>query len=62
MKIEPDDVQQFQRLWKEQFHTELNEEDAQTKANFLLNMMRVIYQPLPRPQTNSSNQLFPPDF
>ena len=62
MKIEPEDLHQFQRLWKEHFHTELSEEDAQIKANLLLDMMITIYRPLPKPHANASNQLFPLDF
>lgn len=59
MKIEPEDLQQFQRLWKEHFHTEISDEDANTKANFLLNMMLVVYRPLPNPCVPASDELFP---
>ncbi len=59
MKIEPEDLQQFQRLWKEHFHTELGDEDANTKVHFLLEMMRAVYRPLPKPCVPASDELFP---
>ena len=59
MKIEPEDLQQFQRLWKEHFHTEISDEDANTKAHFLLDMMLVVYRPLPNPYVPASDELFP---
>ena len=49
MKIELEDIKEFQRLWKEHFHTDLSEDEAQVKASFLLEMMKVIYQPIPKP-------------
>lgn len=55
MKIEPEDIRGFQRLWKEQFHSELNEEEAQVKAICLLEMMKAIYKPIPKPKSHESN-------
>lgn len=49
MKIEPQDIQAFKRLWQESFGQELNAQEAQEKAAHLLSMMRVIYKPLPKP-------------
>lgn len=50
MKIEPEDIKSFQRLWKEQFHTDLSEAEAHEKATCLLEMMKAIYKPIPKPQ------------
>lgn len=55
MKLEPEDIQGFQRLWKESFQAELCEEEAETKAMFLLEMMKAIYQPIPRPAQPDPN-------
>lgn len=49
MKIEPEDLKEFQRLWKEQFHLDLSNEEALEKATDLLEMMKVIYRPIPKP-------------
>lgn len=49
MKIELEDIKEFQRLWKEHFHTDLTEEEAQVKSSYLLEMMKVIYKPIPKP-------------
>ncbi len=50
MKLELEDIKGFQRLWKEQFNSELNEQEAEEKATHLLEMMKVIYMPLPKPR------------
>jgi hypothetical protein len=34
-------------------------EDANTKAHFLLDMMRAVYRPLPKPCVPASDELFP---
>lgn len=49
MKIEPEDIKSFQGLWKEQFGLDLNEQDAHVKVICLLEMMKAIYQPIPKP-------------
>ncbi len=61
MKIEPEDIKSFQRLWKEQFQAELSEEEAQAKATFLLEMMKTVYKPIPKP-AKSKTQLSILDF
>lgn len=53
MKLEPEDIQGFRRLWKESFQAELSEEEAEMKAMFLLEMMKAIYQPIPLPSPQS---------
>lgn len=64
MMIEPEDIKGFQRLWKEQFHLELSEEEAQVKASCLLEMMKVIYRPIPKsiPKPEEKTQLSILDF
>ncbi len=64
MMIEPEDIKGFQRLWKEQFHIELSEEEAQVKASCLLEMMKVIYRPIPKsfPKPEEKTQLSILDF
>ncbi len=63
MKIEPEDIQSFQRLWKDQFQTDLSESEAQEKATYLLEMMKTIYRPIPKPQKlNENTQLTILDF
>ncbi len=57
MKIEPDDLAGFQRLWKEQFHLDLSNEEALEKATDLLEMMKVIYRPIPKPIETKQPQL-----
>ena len=49
MKIEPEDIKGFQRLWKDQFNSDLNEQEAHAKAICLLEMMKKIYKPIPKP-------------
>lgn len=56
MKIEPEDLKGFQRLWKEQFHLDLSEQEAQVKAICLLEMMKAIYRPIPKPQNLEANK------
>lgn len=52
MKIEPEDIKGFQRLWKDSFKVEISEEEAHEKAIILLEMMKLVYRPLPKPQTS----------
>lgn len=52
MKIEPEDIKGFQRLWKDSFKVEISEEEAREKAIILLEMMKLVYRPLPKPQTS----------
>jgi len=49
MKLEPEDVKGFQRLWKDSFDLELSEQEAQEKSTALLEMMKLVYRPLPKP-------------
>lgn len=56
MKIEPEDLKGFQRLWKDQFQAELSDEEALAKATCLLEMMKVIYRPIPKPQNLDTNR------
>lgn len=49
MKLEPEDIKGFQRLWKDSFDLELNEQEAQEKSTALLEMMKLVYRPLPKP-------------
>ncbi len=49
MKLEPEDIKGFQRLWKDSFDLELSEQEAQEKATALLEMMKLVYRPLPKP-------------
>ncbi|MBU1706133.1 hypothetical protein KKG19_05430 [Patescibacteria group bacterium] len=56
MKIEPEDIMSFQRLWKEQFQTDLSETEGQEKANCLLELMKAIYKPIPKPQKLVENK------
>lgn len=51
MKIEPEDIKGFQRLWKEQFQTDLSDEEACLKATCLLQLIQAIYRPIPKPAT-----------
>jgi len=60
MKIEPNDIKGFQQLWEDSFQTEISEELAMEKAIALLEMMKVVYRPLPKPF--SSAQLSILDF
>lgn len=63
MKIELEDLKGFQRLWKEQFQSELSEEEALEKATCLLEMMKVIYRPIPKPKNlEAKTQLSILDF
>ena len=48
MKLEPEDIKGFQRLWEDQFNSELSEQEAEEKATHLLEMMKVVYMPLPK--------------
>ncbi|GEM_PF-2818000 len=56
MKIELEDLKSFQRLWKEQFQSDLSEEEAIEKATALLEMMKVIYRPIPKPKNLDTNR------
>ena len=56
MKIEPEDLKGFQRLWKDQFQADLSDEEALAKATCLLEMMKVIYRPIPKPKTLDTNK------
>jgi hypothetical protein len=49
MKLEPEDIKGFQRLWENSFDLEISEKDAREKANALLEMMKLVYRPLPKP-------------
>jgi len=49
MKIEPQDLERFRQLWKDSFHAEISQEEAQGKAILLLEMMKLVYRPLPKP-------------
>jgi len=49
MKLEPEDIKGFQRLWKDSFKVEISEEEAHGKAIILLEMMKLVYRPLPKP-------------
>lgn len=51
MKIEPTDLESFKQLWHEQFDQEINTEEALAKSSQLLEMMKLLYQPLPKPST-----------
>lgn len=55
MKLEPEDINGFQRLWKEQFQSDLSEEEAEEKATYLLEMMEVIYRPIPKSKPLDDN-------
>jgi len=55
MKIEPEDIKGFQRLWKDSFNLVISKEEAQEKAIILLEMMKLVYRPLPKP--NEQKQL-----
>lgn len=55
MKLEPEDIKGFQRLWKEHFHTDLSEEEAQAKASYLLEMMKIVYMPILKPEPLDKN-------
>lgn len=50
MKLEPEDIKGFQRLWRDSFHLEIGEKEAQEKATALLEMMKLLYRPLPKPE------------
>lgn len=50
MKLEPEDIKGFQRLWRDSFQLEISEQDAQEKATALLEMMKLLYKPLPKPK------------
>lgn len=50
MKIEPEDIRSFQGLWNEQFQSQLSQEEAQEKAICLIELMKTIYRPIPKPQ------------
>ncbi len=56
MKIEPEDLKGFQRLWKDQFQAELSDDEALAKATCLLEMMKVIYRPIPKPKDLDTNR------
>lgn len=56
MKLEPEDIQSFQKLWQEQFQEEISAEDARRSANCLLEMMQVVYRPLPKPEEKKEAQ------
>ncbi|MEK7524387.1 MAG: hypothetical protein AAB588_05165 [Patescibacteria group bacterium] len=56
MKIEPEDIKSFQRLWKEHFQLELSDEEAGEKATHLLEMMKVLYRPIPKPKPDATSQ------
>ena len=49
MKLEQEDIKGFQRLWKDSFNLEISEQEAQEKATALLDMMKLVYRPLPKP-------------
>ena len=51
MKFEPNDLQHFQRLWKESFQEDISLDEAAEKASFLYEMMKNIYKPIPKPST-----------
>lgn len=51
MKIEPQDLERFRQLWKDSFQVEISPEEAQGKAILLLEMMKLVYRPLPKPST-----------
>ena len=56
MKIEPEDLKGFQRLWEEQFQVKLNDEESLEKATHLLELMKAIYKPMPKPKTFERKQ------
>lgn len=49
MKLEPEDIKGFQRLWKDSFNLDISESEAEEKATALLEMMKLVYRPLPKP-------------
>ncbi len=59
MKIEPQDLERFRQLWKDSFHVEISQEEAQGKAILLLEMMKLVYRPLPKPSKGQLSLLEP---
>lgn len=46
--ISKEQLEKFKEIYKNQFGEELSDQDALEKATKLLNMMKVIYRPLPK--------------
>jgi len=60
MKIEPEDIEGFRQLWKDSFQEEISKEEALEKSTQLLEMMKLIYRPLPsRSSDEQLSILFP---
>ena len=61
MKLEPADIKSFQSLWKDRFNLVISEKEAQVKANILLEMMKLVYRPLPKPTMRKQLSILDPD-
>ena len=60
MKFEPEDIERFRQIWKGSFQEEISYEEALEKSTQLLEMMKLVYQPLPKPSSDEQlSILFP---
>lgn len=54
MKLEPADIQSFQKLWLQSFGTEILVEDAESHAVYLLKLLLHVYKPIAVPCVQTS--------
>lgn len=52
--LPPEAVEEFKSLYKKRFGEDLSNEDASKRANNLVNLFKVVYQPIP--QTKESEE------
>jgi hypothetical protein len=63
MQLSHEELEEFKRIYREEFDTELSDEKTLELATSVFNLMKVVYRPLPtgvgfEPKTNkSSNEL-----
>ena len=52
MRISPEKIIEFQKLYKEQFKQDITPEEAYEKGMILLRLMKIIYQPMTKKELN----------
>jgi hypothetical protein len=63
MDLDDKDIQEFMRLWQEEFKETISAADARHSASQLLELYAILARPLPEegPHTNSNNVVPPCD-
>lgn len=50
-------LEDFKKIWREQFGEDISNEDAMEQATRLLNICRVVFQPMPKAWEKRYNEL-----